>query len=159
MHHKLWADLGKGLECTPAGHLGEASWLGHGSRWRCLCPAAFGSHAPQGERFQQRRAPDPRMSEPTKPTILVSPQDRQKQGGHRTARTLQPLGAPNCADQCACAGLETSRPVWTGRLVVTSKGLAPELEIWRLQLITSTVPVSSEFLCLFGLPLYLQGPP
>ena len=65
----------------------EASWSGRGSGLIGLCPAVFGT---QGSRST---IPESQGTEWTQPRIPHSPQDRRRWGGHRTARTLLPLGS------------------------------------------------------------------
>ena len=91
MHHTLWADLGKGLECEPLEPREKPVRQVGSSGWRCLCPAAFGGCALR-ERDSSSTGPGSQGAEQTQPTILHSPQDRWRQGGHRTVRTLLPLG-------------------------------------------------------------------
>ena len=52
-----------------------------------------------GERDSNRTGPGSQGTKQTQSTILCSPPDRRRWGGHRTARTLLPPGAPHCADQ------------------------------------------------------------
>ena len=111
-HYKPWSNLGKGLEhLSPPGHLGEACWLG-GWLWSSLYTRAqqrkegavlhslWKRHSP-GARVQWCRAPDPRAPKQTKPMVLCSPWERQKQGGHRKEKTLLPLGAPQAVQTSA----------------------------------------------------------
>ena len=58
-----------------------------------------------GARVQRHRVPDTRAPKRTKPVILCSPWDRQKQGMHRTVRTFLPLGTPKL-----CRAVHPCRP-------------------------------------------------
>ena len=62
------------------------------------------------------------------------PQDRQRRGKHRTARTLLLL-PPSCADQCAHTALGASRPVWTGSCCTYCREMTPGLETWMLSVL------------------------
>ena len=61
--------------------------------------------------------------------ILHTPWDRQRRGGHRTEKTLLPLGTTKlCRPGPPTHGV--SRPVCTGRLPSYCGELTPELESW-----------------------------
>lgn len=105
----------KGWSVQSLEHLGEASGLGRPAP--VAVSQCLREPRPLGSQFQQHRAEDPRTPRQTKPRILHSPWDRQKRGGHRTARTLLPLGALQALEiSIPVLAPGAYRPVRTGRL-------------------------------------------
>ena len=96
----------KGWSAHPAGpreQLRRRLWQRLGRR---------GLRGPQEQRFQRRRPRSPGRRG-TQPRIRRSPRDRRRPGGHRTARTLLPPGAPElCRSAPPAPG--ASRPLRTG---------------------------------------------
>ena len=91
-HHRLWDKLRKGWSSCLAGPQGEPGGSGCCSEWRGLRPAAFRSCA-LGALWQQHRPRIPGRRGDTAHDPAL-PSDRQRQEGHRTARTLLPPSAP-----------------------------------------------------------------
>ena len=93
--HPHRGDLGQGQELTWWG-LGRSRWVRRGLRPGCaLLPS--GATGP-GSGIPAATGPGSHSAEGHSPHPAVPP-DRRRRGGHRTARTLLPPGAPSCAGQ------------------------------------------------------------
>ena len=112
--HRLWAELSKELERTPGGASEEAqvAALDGGS-----VPCCLWELWPQ-ECNSSSTGPRSQGAGGLSPGSCAALRDRRRLGVHKTVRTLLPPGTPSCADQRSPTP-GASRPVWTGRLVVT----------------------------------------
>ena len=75
-------------------HLGEASRFGGLAPEGVVCALLPSGATLPGNSIPAAQGPQSQGPKQMKPRMLHSPWDRQKWGGHRTARTLLPLGAP-----------------------------------------------------------------
>ena len=83
VHHKLWTNLGNGLECLASGAFGRSQWIRRAAPDGGVCALlrfrepCHWDHDPSST--------GPRIPKHHDPAL---PWDRRKQGGHRTVRTF-----------------------------------------------------------------------